>query len=89
MVSRQEKLSKLNLNVASKVEPKLSIQSFRQCSSLISLKLDSSNYLLWRTQLLLLIRSFGILHHITDENCSLQSLAGESNSTTINPNYAQ
>ncbi|KAH9648571.1 retrovirus-related pol polyprotein from transposon RE1 [Citrus sinensis] len=47
-------------------EPSLNIQSFHQCSSLVSIKLDNTNFLLWRSQVLPLVRSLGILHHITD-----------------------
>ena len=47
-------------------EPSLNIQSFHQCSSLVSIKLDSINFLLWRSQVLPLVRNLGILHYITD-----------------------
>ena len=44
---------------------KLTLQSFHQCSSLVSIKLTSTNFLLWKSQVLPLIRSLGILdHHI-------------------------
>ncbi|KAL9414928.1 hypothetical protein AB3S75_043234 [Citrus x aurantiifolia] len=47
-------------------EPSRNIQSFHQCSSLVSIKLDNMNFLLRRSQVLPLVRSLGILHHITD-----------------------
>ena len=49
------------------IEPKLTIQSFHQCSSLISIKFSMNNFLLWRSQVLSLIRSLGLEHHIHDE----------------------
>lgn len=45
-------------------EPTLSIQSFHQCASLVSIRLSSNNYLLWRSQILHLSRSLGVLHHL-------------------------
>ena len=45
-------------------EPKLTIQSFHQCASLISIKLGTNNYLMWRSQILHLSRSLGVLHHL-------------------------
>ena len=47
-------------------EPKLSIQSFHQSSSFISIKLSTTNFLLWKTQIVPLIRSLGIEHQTND-----------------------
>ncbi|KAL5790385.1 hypothetical protein ACOSQ2_005273 [Xanthoceras sorbifolium] len=46
-------------------EPKLSIQSFHQCSSLVSIKLSTTNFLMWRSQIILLVQSLGVYHHLT------------------------
>ncbi|KAL5736965.1 hypothetical protein ACOSQ2_031753 [Xanthoceras sorbifolium] len=46
-------------------EPKLSIQSFHQCSSLVSIKLSITNFLMWRSQIILLVQSLGVYHHLT------------------------
>ncbi|KAL6338220.1 hypothetical protein AAG906_018477 [Vitis piasezkii] len=43
---------------------KLTLQSFHQCSSLVSIKLTSTNFLLWKSQVLPLIRSLGILEKV-------------------------
>lgn len=45
-------------------EPKLTLQSFHQCASLVSIKLGANNYLMWRSQILHLSRSLGVLHHL-------------------------
>ncbi|RVX04588.1 hypothetical protein CK203_023474 [Vitis vinifera] len=44
----------------------LSIQAFHQCSSLVSIKLNMSNLLLWRSQVLPLVRSLGLIHHLSE-----------------------
>lgn len=50
-----------------RAKPKLIIQTFHQCSSLVSIKLNPSNFLLWKQQVLPLIKSFGIDHHLIQE----------------------
>lgn len=50
-----------------KEETTHTIQSFHQCSSLITLKLSSStNYSLWKSQVIPMVRSLGIEHHLKD-----------------------
>ncbi|KAL9422474.1 hypothetical protein AB3S75_034696 [Citrus x aurantiifolia] len=49
-------------------EPVLSIQTFHQSSSFVSIKLNTTNYLLWRSQVLPLIKGIGILHHFEKSN---------------------
>ncbi|KAL9417327.1 hypothetical protein AB3S75_040331 [Citrus x aurantiifolia] len=50
-------------------EPVLSIQTFHQSSSFVSIKLNTTNYLLWRSQVLPLIKGMGILlHHLEKSN---------------------
>ncbi|RVW78118.1 hypothetical protein CK203_049721 [Vitis vinifera] len=44
----------------------LSIQAFHQCSSLVSIKLNMSNLLLWRSQVLSLVQSLGLVHHLSE-----------------------
>ena len=48
-------------------EPKLTIQSFHQCASHVSIKLTSNNYLLWKSQVLPLIKSLEMEHHIAKD----------------------
>lgn len=66
-------------------EPTLNIQAFHQCSSLISVRLNSTNFLLWRSQILPLIRSLGLSHHQKDgeivENPEL--ISWESNDSLL------
>ena len=58
-------ISEQGLKMAIHDKLKLTLQSFHQCSSLVSIKLTSTNFLLWKSQVLPLIRSLGILdHHI-------------------------
>ncbi|RVW23488.1 Retrovirus-related Pol polyprotein from transposon RE1 [Vitis vinifera] len=48
------------------LENVLSIQAFHQCSSLVSIKLNMSNLLLWHSQILPLVRSLGLVHHLSE-----------------------
>ncbi|GAU44375.1 hypothetical protein TSUD_243070 [Trifolium subterraneum] len=71
-------------------EPKLTIQSFHQCSSLISIKLSTSNFLLWKSQILPLIRSLGLEHHITADTSKPDDEITDSSGTKIkNPDAVQ
>lgn len=86
MVSEQGEASAFSLNMTFLNEPKLTIQSFHQCSSLIFIKLDSSNYLLWRSQEI--IGSLGVHHHLTDTSKPQQLIKKDRNDKTeTNPNY--
>jgi len=49
-------------------EAKLSLQTIHQCANLISIKLSSNNYLLWRSQVLPLISNLGLNNHISDDS---------------------
>jgi hypothetical protein len=70
-------------------EPKLTIQSFHQCSSLVSIKLTPSNFLLWKSQMLPLIRSLGLEHHITNTSKPDDEITDSSGTKTKNPNAVQ
>ena len=61
-------LVNLKQSKASMATPKnvLSIQVFHQCSSLVSIKLNMSNLLLWCSQVLPLVRSLGLVHHLSE-----------------------
>ncbi|GKV27057.1 hypothetical protein SLEP1_g36265 [Rubroshorea leprosula] len=45
----------------------LTIQSFHQMASLVSVKLSSANFLLWKSQIFPLIRSAQLIHHFEEE----------------------
>ena len=45
-------------------EQKLTIQSFHQYSSFVSTRLSENNFLVWKGQILPLIQSLGIEHHL-------------------------
>ncbi|KAL9432747.1 hypothetical protein AB3S75_027714 [Citrus x aurantiifolia] len=66
-------------------EPSLNIQSFHQCSSLVSIQLSPSNFLLWRSQVLPLARSLGVLHHLTEKEKSTAEVVDESGDKVPNP----
>ena len=51
---------------SSNSEPSLSLQSFHQCSSLVPIKLNTENYLIWSSQVQPLIFTLGLNHHIVD-----------------------
>ena len=69
-------------------EPKLTIQSFHQCSSLISIKLTSTNYLMWRTQILHLARSLGVVHHLQDGKTPAAEMEDDKGNKSPNPVHA-
>ncbi|GKU93013.1 hypothetical protein SLEP1_g6653 [Rubroshorea leprosula] len=45
----------------------LTIQNFHQMASLVSVKLSSTNFLLWKSQIFPLIRSAQLMHHLEEE----------------------
>lgn len=65
----------------------ITIQSFNQCSSLISIKLNTTNYLLWRSQVVPLVRSLGIEHHLLNDNPPNSKIVDKEGTNTINPQY--
>nr|GMD84145.1 Retrovirus-related Pol polyprotein from transposon RE1 [Ipomoea batatas] len=65
-------------------EPKLTLQSFHQCASLISIRLGSNNYLMWRSQILHLARSLGVLHHLEKNDDKPERLLKDG---VVNPAY--
>ncbi|KAK1575743.1 hypothetical protein Q3G72_007932 [Acer saccharum] len=68
-------------------EPELSLQVLHQCSSLISLKLDSFNYLLWRSQMEPLIQSIDMAHHLVEGSEPTKEIMRDDGKTEPNPNY--
>jgi len=68
-------------------ESKLSITSFHQCRSLVSIKLSTTNFLLWKSQIILpLIRSLNVEPHITSFEISPDEVtdsAGEKKSLLV------
>ncbi|GKV49630.1 hypothetical protein SLEP1_g56371 [Rubroshorea leprosula] len=50
-----------------KAKTSLTIQNFHQMASLVSVKLSSTNFLLWKSQIYPLIRSAQLLHHLEEE----------------------
>ena len=68
-------------------EPQLTIQSFHQCSSLVSIKLTLENFLLWRSQILRLVKSLGLYHHLTDGTSPAQEIEDDKGAKTHNPQY--
>lgn len=65
-----------------KQENPLTIQSFHQCASLISIKLNGSNYLLWKSQVLPLVRTLGLEEHITKEAPAIKASTEKSEDST-------
>ena len=67
-------------------EIELSLQTLHQCSSLISLKLDNMNYLLWRSQMEPLIQSMNMARHLVEGSEPAQQITKEDKIET-NPNH--
>ncbi|KAK3204542.1 hypothetical protein Dsin_018588 [Dipteronia sinensis] len=93
MVSELHERSKLIHMVTSTLvtkntsEHELSLQVLHQCSSLISLKLDSFNYLLWRSQMEPLIQSIDMAHHLVEGSELTKEITMDDGKSEPNPNY--
>lgn len=74
---------------SSQSQPKLSIQSFHQCSSLISIKLTSNNYLIWKSQVLPLVRSLGLEHHVITDASFPSTVNTDDGKKVPNPEFLQ
>lgn len=68
-------------------EPILSIQSFHQCSSLTSIKLSTSNFLLWCSQITPLVRSLGLYHHLSGGEKPAEEIEDDKGKKSPNPSY--
>ncbi|KAK1564843.1 hypothetical protein Q3G72_012789 [Acer saccharum] len=66
-------------------ETPLTIQSFHQCSSLITIKLNTSNFLLWRSQVSSLVRSLGLSHHLEENSKPAKETTGDDDKVQQNP----
>ncbi|GKV27133.1 hypothetical protein SLEP1_g36338 [Rubroshorea leprosula] len=64
----------------------LTIQSFHQMASLVSVKLSSSNFLLWKSQIYPLIRSAQIMHHLEEEVAPTMTMIKDEKEV-LNPEY--
>ena len=69
-----------------KQEPELSLQSFHQCS-LISIKLSTTNFLLWRLQIIPLIRGLDIHYHIAANERPAKEIMNKKRDKISIPNY--
>ena len=65
-------------------EPKLNIQSFHQCSSLIYIKLNPSNLLLWCKQIAALVLSLGVLLHLSNGEKTIGEIKDDKEKKSIN-----
>ena len=81
MVSEQVNLKQSKASMANP-ENVLSIQAFHQCSSLVSIKLNMSNLLLWRSQVLPLVRSLGLIHHLSENRHASEETMGTETKET-------
>ena len=70
-------------------EPELNIQSFHQCSSFISIKLSTTNFLLWHNQIIPLVRSLGVLHHLSNGEKLAEEINDDKGNKSPNPQYQQ
>ena len=69
------------------LETELSLQTLHQCNSLISLKLDNSNYLLWRSQMESLIQNINMGHHLVKSKEPSREVIKENGKTEINEDH--
>ena len=68
-------------------EPSLSISSFHQCTSLIFIKLNPSNFLLWKSQVFPLVRSLGLMHHLVGVGKPEAEMEDDDGKRVPNPKY--
>ena len=78
---------KITSSTLPQTKPELNIQSFHQCSSLISIKLSTNNFLLWHNQITPLVRSHGVLHHVISEEKPAKEIKGDADQSSPNPEY--
>lgn len=70
-----------------KEEPELNLQTFHQCSSLISIKLSNYNFTLWRSEMIPLVRGLGLSHHlVTNDKPDMENMDAKGIRTPI-PKY--
>ena len=81
MVSERVNLKQSKASMATP-ENVLSIQVFHQCSSLVSIKLNMSNLLFWRSQVLPLVRSLGLVHHLSENRHASDETMGTETKET-------
>ena len=81
MVSKWVNLKQSKASMAT-LENVLSIQVFHQCSSLVSIKLNMSNLLLWYSQVLPLVRSLGLVHHLSENRHASEETMGTETKKT-------
>lgn len=72
--------------MATSTETILTIQNFHQCSSLATLKLSKSNLLLWKSQIVPLVKSLGVFNHLAGVDIPLQTIKVDEK-LEINPAY--
>ena len=81
MVSERVNLKQSKASMAT-LENVLSIQAFHQCPSLVSIKLNMSNLLLWCSQVLPLVRSIGLVHHLFENRQASEETMGTEKKKT-------
>ena len=68
-------------------EPQFIIQGFHQCSSLIFVKLNTTNFLPWHSQIIPLVQSLGLYHHLTTNAKPAEEIEDDKGSISPNPLY--
>ncbi|KAK3217809.1 hypothetical protein Dsin_011779 [Dipteronia sinensis] len=87
MVS-EHKLASLKMSSSFSIkESKLNIKAFHQCSSLITAKLNTYNFLLRRSQIILLVCSLGLSHHLNENEQPATDIEDDKGEKILNPLY--
>ncbi|GKV27238.1 hypothetical protein SLEP1_g36431 [Rubroshorea leprosula] len=79
-------LTHKKIKLMAKNQNLLTIQSFHQMASLVSVKLSSTNFLLWKSQIFPLIRSAQLIHHLEEE--APVATISKGGKEELNPDYA-
>ena len=76
-----------SLTINTPYEMELSLQTLHQCNNLISLKLENSNYLLWRSKMEPLIQSINMGHHLIESKEPIKEVTKENGTSETNQDH--
>ena len=69
------------------MEPELSIQSFHQCHTFISIKLNTTNFLLWQNQIIVLAHGLDVLYHLLNGEKHIKEIKDDKRNKNSNSQH--
>ena len=76
--------SSLSFSSFPNIEFELNIPSFYQCSSFISIKLNTTNFLLWKNQISPLVCIIGVLYHLLNGEKPTKEIKDDERNKNLN-----